>query len=189
MSASETVRRHTFGSPEDMGPPALERAAHQLMVQEANRRLAAEKSIEELNAELAKAKSAAQASETGRIAAEAKIGELTAELAKRGEAYRAALADYDTKLSQAREGRSTADLLAAQAKAEAIVANGAVEMLANDVAEMRKMCNSMMEQMQTMQMDEPESPQDAPVSYRLNVIGRDAAGDLRTVEIIPVERT
>src|SRR5260221_5366141 len=126
---------------------------------------------------LAEHAAAIEAERAGRVAAEAKVGELTAELAKRGEAYRAALADSDTKLSQARESRSTADLLAAQAKAEATVAKDAVEMLANDVAEMRKICDAMMEQMQTMQMDEPEPPQDAPVSYRLNVVGRDAAGD------------
>lgn len=137
---------------------------------------------------LAEHAAAIEVERAGRAAAEAKIGELTAELAKRGEAYRAALADYDTKLSQAREARSTADLLATQAKAEAATANSAVERLSNDVAEMRTMCDTIMEQMQTMRMDEPELPQDAPVSYRLNVVGRDAAGDLRTVEIIPVER-
>lgn len=138
---------------------------------------------------LAEHAAAIEAERAGRVAAEAKVGELTAELSKRGEAYRVALAELDTKLSHAREARGTADLLAAQAKTEAAVANGAVERLANDVAEMRKMCDAMMEQMQTMQMDEPEPPQDAPVSYRLNVVGRDTAGDLRTVEIIPVERT
>ena len=137
---------------------------------------------------LAEHAAAIEVERAGRVAAETKVGELTAEFAKRGEAYRAALADYDTKLSRSREARGTADLLAAQAKAEATVANGALEKMAGDIAELRSTCDAMIEQMQTMQMDEPEPPQDAPVSYRLNVIGRDAAGDLRTVEIIPVEK-
>lgn len=137
---------------------------------------------------LAEHAAAIEVERAGRIAAEARIGELTAELTKRQTGYQVALTDMDTKLEQAREARGTADLLAAQAKAEAAVSNGLVEKMAGDMAELRKTCDAMMEQMQAMQVDEPESPQDAPISYRLNVVGRDATGDLRTVEIIPIER-
>jgi thymidine phosphorylase len=119
--------------------------------------------------------------------ANAKVGELTAELAKRGEGYRASLNDLDTKREQAQEARMTADLLAAQSKAEAETANRALAQMASEIAALRKTCDDMMEHMQGMTMDESAS-EDAPVSYRLNVTGRDAAGDLRTVEIIPVER-
>jgi hypothetical protein len=32
-------------------------------------------------------------------------------------------------------------------------------------------------------------PAKAPVSYRVNVVGRDAAGDLRTLDLIPSDKT
>lgn len=185
MSASETLRRHTFGAPEDMGPPALERAAHQLMIEEANRRIATEKSVEQLNAELAKAKADVQASETARIAAEAKIGELIAENAKHREGYQAALADMNTRLLQSNEARTTADLLAAQARAEAEAARARNEEVSALVARLE----ARIEEISLMEHDEPvtmAAPE--PVSYRVNVVGRDAAGDLRSLELIPVER-
>lgn len=186
MSASETVRRHTFGAPEDMGPPALERAAHQLMIQEANRRLGAEKSVEQLTAELAKAKSDAQVSESARVAAETKVGELTAELAKRQAGYQTAIADMDTKLLQAREGRATAEMLAAQARAEADAERR------NSTEVVARMGSLETQIAALMVSDRTEITPPAPVtppSYRVNVVGRDAAGDLRTLEIVPVERT
>jgi len=142
--------------------------------------------VAELTAQLAAEERDCERAESERDMANAKVGELTAELAKRGEGYRASLKDLDTKREQAQEARMTADLLAAQSKAEADTANKALAQMASEIAALRKTCDDMMEHMQ-MPMDEPES-EDAPVSYRLNVTGRDAAGDLRSVEIIPVER-
>ena len=134
---------------------------------------------------LAEYAAAIEQEKAGRIAAESKVGELQAELVKRSRGYQDGLKEMDTKREQEREARLTAEILSAQYKASTETANQMLEKMAIDMAETRKMCDMMMEQMQTT--DEPES-EDIPVSYRLNVIGRDAAGDLRTVEIVPVER-
>jgi hypothetical protein len=122
---------------------------------------------------------------SGRAAAEAKVGELTAELAKRGEAYRAALADMDSKLLQAREARSTADVLSAQYRAEAEGERRKSAEIEALVTGLREQITALME----MEIHEVEPTVDSsPVPYRINVVGRDAAGDLRTLELVPIER-
>ena len=134
---------------------------------------------------LAEYRAAIEQERSGRVAAEAKVGELTAELAKRQTGYQAAIADMDTKLLQARESRATADMLAAQARTEAYTErrkNGEIEAL---VQRLETQIGALMQ----VEQNEPETPPSTPPSYRVNVVGRDAAGDLRTLEIIPVERT
>jgi hypothetical protein len=118
------------------------------------------------------------------VAAETKIGELMAELAQRREGYQAAITDMETKLMQARESAATANILAAQARAEADAEHRNSE--ENDT-----MLESLQAQITAlMQVERVEQVADAspPASYRVNVIGRDAAGDLRTLELVPVER-
>jgi hypothetical protein len=133
---------------------------------------------------LAEYAAAVEQERAARVAAEAKIGELMAELVKRSEGYRAAVADMDTKLIQARESAATANILAAQARAEADAERRNSE-------ENGTMLESLQAQITAlMQVERVEQVQDTapPASYRVNVIGRDAAGDLRTLELVPVER-
>ncbi len=136
---------------------------------------------------LAEHEAAIEKERAGREAAEQRVGELTAELAKRGDAYRTALADLERKLMQERESRSTADTLAAQARAEADGERSKHEEILGVVNQLRQD----MAEMMTMERAEAaeDATEDAPLpSYRINVVGRDAAGDLKTLEIVPVER-
>lgn len=121
-----------------------------------------------------------------RVAAEAKIGELQAELAKRSEGYQAALGDFTTKLAQANEARATADLLAAQARAEADAASTYAAAVDTRQQELSDKLDTLTQMERTEQV--ADTQEDIPVSYRINVVGRDAAGDLRTVELVPIER-
>ena len=128
----------------------------------------------------------------GRIAAEAKIGELSAEMVRRSDGYQTALASearlraqIETKLLQEREARSTADLLAAQYRAEA-------EATREQIAETQEMFRALTERVDALSVSQPQvitAPAAQPSSYRINVVGRDAAGDLRTLELVPIERT
>lgn len=134
---------------------------------------------------LAEHAAAIEQERSGRVAAEAKVGELTVELAKRGEAYRTALSDMDSKLLQAREARSTSDVLAAQYRAEAEGERKKSAEIETLVIGLREQITALME----MEIHEDEPTVDSsPVPYRINVVGRDAAGDLRTLELIPLER-
>lgn len=134
---------------------------------------------------LAEHAAAIEQERSGRVVAEAKVGELTIELAKRGEAYRTALADMDSKLLQAREARSTADVLAAQYRAESEGERKKSAEIETLVTGLREQITALME----MEIHKAAPTVDSsPVPYRINVIGRDAAGDLRTLELIPLER-
>lgn len=130
---------------------------------------------------LAEYAAAIEQEKAGRMAAEAKIGELTAELAKRQQGYQAALAELETRSLQDREARATAELLAAQARAE-LEGERATQAMLRQITEQ-------ISAIEITEQDEPAiAPAATPISYRVNVVGRDAAGDLRTVEIVPVEK-
>ncbi|SRR5258706_470860 len=134
---------------------------------------------------IAEYKAAIEEERAGRVAAEAKVGELSAELAKRQAGYQAAIADMDTRLVQARESRATAETLAAQARAEADTERRKNDEITAIVQKLEAQISALME----MERDEPApSIPSPPPRYLVNVVGRDGAGDLRTLEIIPVER-
>ena len=135
---------------------------------------------------LAEHAAAIESEKSGRIAAEAKVGELTAELARRGEAYRVAVSDLERKLAQAKEARSTADMLAAQARAEADAAGTYAGAVTVRLQEMSDKLDALA-QMEVVEIAQ-EKIDDAPISYRINVVARDAAGDLRSLELVPMEK-
>lgn len=133
---------------------------------------------------LAEHAAAIEAERAGRVAAESKVGELSAELVRRSEGYQLALADAERKSLQDREARNTAALLATQARAEA------EEMLAHH-AEMMSIVNTLREEIAAIAIVERVEVQQAPShpsSYRINVVSRDAAGDLRSLELVPIEK-
>lgn len=133
---------------------------------------------------LAEHVAAIEVERAARVAAEAKVGELTAELAKRGEAYRGALADYDMKLMQAREARSTAEILAVQARAEADGERSKASEIGALVRSLQEQISALM----TVERTEVPAVETQAPAYRVNVVSRDAAGDLRALELVPIER-
>lgn len=134
---------------------------------------------------LAEYSAAIEQERAGRVAAESKVGELAAELAKRKDGYQSAIADMEMKLLQSRESRATSDMLSAQARTE-------VETERRKNGEFTALIQSLKEQIDALMQIEREEPQmpivSQPPSYRVSVVARDAAGDLRTLELTPVER-
>ena len=152
-------------------------AARELSKFEQDTLIAALDKIDESNKarKISEYQAAIEQERSGRVAAESKVGELTAELARRGDAYRAALAEMDTKLVQEREARSTANTLAAQARGEADASSALAASMGARIGELSAKLDALtvMERAEAVQ----DKQEDEPLSYRINVIGRDAAGD------------